>query len=106
MRLYCLLLILSCCGCSHMASDGWTGKDKAEHFVASGLLAAAGSEYARRQHISDSHSAGIGLLFSLSIGAGKEAYDSRPLGSGWSWKDFSWDVAGAATGYTLWTLSH
>ncbi|SFM85905.1 putative lipoprotein [Izhakiella capsodis] len=88
-----------------MADDAWTGKDKAQHFVASALLAAAGSEYAKHQHINGSSSAGIGLLFSLSIGAGKEAYDSRPSGSGWSWKDFSWDLAGAATGYTLWTLS-
>ncbi|OKV15962.1 hypothetical protein AWP47_03470, partial [Escherichia coli] len=27
-------------------------------------------------------------------------------GSGWSWKDFTWDVAGATTGYTVWQLAH
>ncbi|PIJ49170.1 hypothetical protein BL250_13445 [Erwinia sp. OLTSP20] len=105
MRFCWLLVILGCSGCSHMANDNWTGKDKAEHFIASGLLSAAGSEYSQHQHMSNSRSASFGLLFSLSLGAAKEAYDSRPSGSGWSWKDFSWDVAGAATGYTLWRLS-
>jgi len=36
-----------------MAEDQWTGQDKAEHFVASAVLAAAGSEYGQRQHHSD-----------------------------------------------------
>jgi len=29
----------------------------------------------------------------------------RPTGSGWSWKDFTWDAAGAASGIALWNLS-
>nr|WP_181400312.1 hypothetical protein [Klebsiella pneumoniae] len=29
-----------------------------------------------------------------------------PAGSGWSWKDFAWDVAGATTGYAVWQLAH
>ena len=40
-----LLAVLLCSGCAHMAEDQWTGRDKAEHFVASAVLAAAGSEY-------------------------------------------------------------
>ncbi|HHU8872315.1 TPA: hypothetical protein ACULEG_005425, partial [Escherichia coli] len=32
-------------------------------------------------------------------------WDSRPEGSGWSWKDFAWDIAGASTGYTVWQLT-
>ena len=44
-------------------------------------------------------------LFSLTPGAGKEWYDSRPNGSSWSWKDFAWDAAGAASGIVLWNLS-
>ena len=88
-----------------MAKDQWTGRDKAEHFVASAVLAAAGSEYGQRQHLSGRQSRSIGILFSLSAGAGKELYDSRPNGSGWSWKDFTWDAAGAASGIALWNLS-
>lgn len=40
-----LLAGLLCSGCAHMAEDQWTGRDKAEHFVASAVLATAGSEY-------------------------------------------------------------
>lgn len=43
----------------------------------------------------------FGLLFSISLGAAKELYDSRPTGTGWSWHDFAYDVAEAAAGYSL-----
>jgi len=99
------LILLCCSGCSHMAQDSWTGKDKAEHFFSSAFFSAAGTAYGERQNWHESHSGGFGLLFSISLGAGKEFYDSREAGSGWSWKDFSWDIAGAATGYTLWNTA-
>jgi len=97
----CLLLA----GCSHTANDRWSGQDKAQHFIASAILTAAGSEVATRQGNSAVRSANIGFLFSVSLGATKELWDSRPAGTGWSWKDFAWDVAGAATGYSLWRLA-
>ncbi|MEI2267079.1 YfiM family lipoprotein [Erwinia sp. CGal63] len=102
MRLLSVFLLLCCSGCSHMAQDSWTGKDKAEHFFSSAFLSAAGAAYGERQNWSESRSANFGLMFSVGLGAGKEFYDSREAGSGWSWKDFSWDLAGAAAGYTLW----
>ena len=94
------LLLLT--GCSHMANDSWSGQDKAQHFLASAMLSAAGNEYAQYQ----GRSAAIGYMFSVSLGASKELWDSRPSGSGWSWKDFAWDVAGATTGYAVWQLAH
>lgn len=95
------LALLANGGCSHYAHDRWTGQDKVEHFIGSAVLAAAGSAYAERQGASEPARRNVGLLFSLSLGLVKEAYDSRPAGSGWSWRDFSWDVAGALAGYTL-----
>jgi putative lipoprotein len=106
MRILVLLSSLWLCGCSHMTNDAWTGQDKAQHFIASTILSAAGNEYALHQGFSQERSAAYGLMFSLSLGAGKEAWDSRPLGSGWSWKDFAWDIAGATTGYALWQMAH
>lgn len=97
------VLLLS--GCSHMAQDQWSGQDKAQHFIASAILSAAGNEYGQHQGWSDSRSANFGFLFSVSLGATKELWDSRATGSGWSWKDFTWDVAGAATGYAIWQLA-
>ena len=101
MRLFILTSVLLLSGCSHMANDSWSGQDKAQHFIAS-----AGNEYAQHQGNSRDRSAVIGLMFSVSLGASKELWDSRPAGSGWSWKDFAWDVAGASTGYAVWQLAH
>lgn len=97
------VLLLS--GCSHMAQDQWSGQDKAQHFIASAILSAAGNEYGQHQGWTDSRSASFGFLFSVSLGATKELWDSREAGSGWSWKDFTWDIAGAATGYAIWQLA-
>ncbi|HGX6404824.1 TPA: YfiM family lipoprotein [Shigella dysenteriae] len=99
----CSLLLLS--GCSHMDNDSWSGQDKAQHFIASAMLSAAGNEYSQHQGMSRDRSAMFGLMFSVSLGASKELWDSRPEGSGWSWKDLAWDVAGASTGYTVWQLT-
>ena len=44
-------------------------------------------------------------MFAVSLGATKELWDSRPAGSGWSWKDLAWDLAGATTGYALWQMA-
>ncbi|ALS13723.1 hypothetical protein AOU28_20060 [Pseudomonas aeruginosa] len=74
------LLVAACLllgGCSHFAEDDWLGEDR-------------GARQAR-----------FGLSFSLAFGVGKELYDSRSAGSGWSWKDLAWDLAGAAAGYGL-----
>jgi len=105
-RALVLSALLSCGGCSHYAQDKWTGQDKVEHFIGSAALAAAGSAYAERQHAGQTGRRNIGLLFSLSLGVAKEGYDSRPAGSGWSWKDLGWDVAGALAGYSLYETAN
>lgn len=51
MRLPLLLMTLCLTGCSHMANDSWSGQDKAQHFLASAMLSAAGNEYARTRDI-------------------------------------------------------
>ena len=104
-RLSFIALILGCSGCTHYANDPWTGKDKAEHFVGSAVLAAAGTAYGDHQGWNEARSRSFGLLFSVGLGATKALYDSREGGSGWSWKDFAWDIAGAATGYSAYHLT-
>lgn len=106
MRIFLLMVILSCSGCTHTAQDEWMGKDKAQHFISSAFLSAAGNAYGEKQNWREEHSGSFGVLFAIDIGAAKELYDSREGGTGWSWKDFSWDIAGAATGYALWNVRH
>ena len=79
MLFVCSLLLLS--GCSHMANDSWSGQDKAQHFIASAMLSAAGNEYAQHQGMSRDRSATFGLMFSVGLGASKELWDSRPRGA-------------------------
>ncbi|VFS44004.1 putative lipoprotein [Enterobacter cancerogenus] len=81
MRILLLLISLCLTGCSHMANDSWTGQDKAQHFIASAMLSAAGNEVAQHQGYSRDRSAAIGLMFSVSLGASKELWDSRPAGN-------------------------
>lgn len=102
MRICFAFLLLCCSGCTHFAQDRWTGRDKAQHFISSAFFAAAGNSWGEHQQWSAGQSASFGLLFSLSLGVGKELYDSRAGGTGWSWKDLAWDVAGASAGYALW----
>ncbi len=81
MRIPLLFALLCLTGCSHMANDSWSGQDKAQHFIASAMLSAAGNEYAQHQGYSRDRSAAIGLMFSVSLGASKELWDSPPQGA-------------------------
>ncbi len=68
MRYFVIIAPLLLSGCSHMANDAWSGQDKAQHFLASAMLSAAGNEYAQHQGYSRDRSAAIGLMFSVSLG--------------------------------------
>lgn len=105
MRSIIVMTSLLLTGCSHMANDAWSGQDKAQHFLASAMLSAAGNEYAQHQGYSRDRSAAIGLMFSISLGASKEL--GQPPGrERLELEDFAWDVAGATTGYAVWQLAH
>ena len=77
--------------------DPWWGPDKALHFGATATLAACG--YAGGAIIFDDYlrSAALGSGIALGAGIAKEMLDLAGLGHP-SWKDFTWDVIGAAAG--------
>lgn len=95
------LVTLNGCQSFHVANDNWQGKDKAQHFLFSMVASAGANAYADHQNYSYREGLVIGLPFSISLGVAKELYDSRPQGTGWSWHDFAYDVAGAAAGSLL-----
>lgn len=105
MRLFILASILTLSGCSHMANDNWSGQDKAQHFIASAMLAAAGNEYAQHQGNSADRSAAIGFMFSISLGASKNFGTAAPQEAAGVGKILL-DVAGASTGYAVWQMGH
>ncbi|MDC9590164.1 YfiM family lipoprotein [Xenorhabdus sp. XENO-10] len=94
------ILLTTSCSNLRQSNDNWTGKDKAQHFLFSAIVAVAGNAYGDRQNWGHRESAQLGVLLSISIGVAKELYDSRPLGTGWSWHDIAYDIA-AAAGYSL-----
>ena len=102
-----LLCLLICNGCAsfHHADDAWTGQDKAKHFVLSAALSAAATHAAAEHSDRRGHQAAIGIGVSLTLGTGKELRDARGGGSGFSWRDIAYDVAGALTGYGLYRAS-
>ncbi|AOM40907.1 YfiM family lipoprotein [Xenorhabdus hominickii] len=95
------LLLSTACSNMRQASDNWAGKDKVQHFLFSALVSAAGNTHGDRQNWGHRESAQFGVLLSIGLGAAKEFYDSQPSGTGWSWHDFAYDIAGAITGYSL-----
>ncbi len=104
---YCSLIILlsimTLNGCTsfHFANDNWQGKDKAQHFLFSMAASAGANAYTDHQKYGHREGLLIGLSFSISLGVAKELYDSRPEGTGLSWHDFAYDVAGAVAGSLL-----
>lgn len=45
------------------------------------------------------HAEAVGVV--LVLGTSKEAYDSRSGGTGWSWRDITWNLLGALFGGAL-----
>lgn len=89
--------------------DPWFAEDKALHFSVSAAIAGGG--YALAVPVTEERwqRALFGGSLAIAAGAGKEAYDATGAGTP-SYKDFTWDVIGAATGVGLallidWALS-
>jgi putative lipoprotein len=98
--LACLAVSVSSTPARADERDPWFGPDKALHFTVSAGIAGAG--YAVTTAFASERwkafAAGGGAA--LSAGALKEAYDAIGPGDP-SWKDFGWDILGAAFGLVL-----
>jgi putative lipoprotein len=84
-------------------SDPWLSRDKAFHFDVSAGIAAAGYGASAAWLVDARWKAlAIGGGLALVAGAGKELVDATGVfGGDASWKDFTWDVAGAVAGLVL-----
>lgn len=82
------------------AEDPWLGRDKALHFVASASI--AGAAYGMTVPFTDGAGtrAAVGAGVAIAAGVGKELWDAAGDGDA-SWRDFTWDVAGTATGIVV-----
>lgn len=78
--------------------DPWWGYDKAQHFIASGLVTVSAQYlYEVKGGMSRRGALPIAIGTSLGVGVAKEAYDVvRPFGTGFSRRDLVWDALGTA----------
>jgi len=77
--------------------DPFWGRDKALHFAVAGTI--SGTGYGVTTALSADRWKAFAIGGALAVGAGalKEGLDAAGLGDP-SWKDFAWDVIGAACG--------
>ncbi|WP_374260479.1 hypothetical protein [Zoogloea sp.] len=94
MKILASFLLIACvagnanaCGRYH---DDWAGSDKAAHFGVSFALGVGASR------LSDDTTTAFGLA--LLPGLAKELYDAGQDCNRFSWKDMSWNAAGAYLG--------
>ena len=84
--------------------DPWLGADKWQHFGLSSALAAGGYGVGAACGWSTGGRLLLGGGVALTAGVGKELWDLNGGGTP-SWRDLTWDVAGAATGLlSAWLL--
>lgn len=78
-------------------TDPWFGPDKALHFGASAVIAGGG--YALGTGLAQERWKAFALGGGMAVTAGalKEGLDALGMGTP-SWRDFTWDVAGAIVG--------
>ena len=73
--------------------------DKARHFAGSFMLTVLSAKIAEHHfELSNRHSKQVGIVFSFSMGLGKELRDEVKKGNRFSWKDMAANVSGIIVG--------
>jgi putative lipoprotein len=91
------LLVALASSAARADDDPFWGRDKALHFAVAGTI--AGTGYGVTTALTPDRWKALAIGGTLAVGAGalKEGLDAAGLGDP-SWKDFAWDVIGAACG--------
>ncbi len=89
------------CATASPQNDSWFGRDKAKHFLAASVISGTAAAIADKQGMNNDKSFYFAFGITLSLGAGKEAYDLKIRKTSWSWKDLAWDAVGALAGYGI-----
>jgi len=95
------LSVLAGCATATRQNDSWAGRDKAKHFLVSGVISGTAAVIADKRGMDNDGAFYFAFGTTLFLGAGKEAYDLKIRKTGWSWKDLSWDALGALAGYGI-----
>ncbi len=98
-----LVLALAMAGCSARSHyDPWFAADKYLHFATAGGIALGATHHMRASSdLSPAQARQRGLMVTLTLGVGKEVYDSEIRGGAFSWKDMTWNLLGGVCGAYL-----
>jgi putative lipoprotein len=99
--LFLLFFLHAGCTSIRPCQDGWWGRDKAGHFAVGGLMGAGTALAGRDNEWNDAETGSATLGIVAVAGFGKELYDQEIKKTCWSWKDWTWNLAGAMAGWTL-----
>ena len=77
--------------------DSWTGKDKELHVGISTILGASAYTLTKDTDHPFLYATGLAII----PGVAKELYDSRPQGTGFSYKDLTADLVGSLVGVSI-----
>jgi putative lipoprotein len=93
--LIALTLAVAAIGASAKPVDPWNSTDKYEHAIGSAIIGATAMAVTKSEVKA--------LTFSIGVGLAKELYDQQRykkhgVGYGFSYKDLTWDIAGAVAG--------
>jgi putative lipoprotein len=97
-----LLILSSAALAGDKGDDKWFAADKLKHFGFSAFLS-GGTFTVARKHFdySQNESFAVSVGITISLGGAKEIIDSKSPNQTSSYKDFIWDIAGAAVGALL-----
>ncbi len=83
-------------------ADRWLSADKGQHLLGSMILTIGTSRaYQRFVHTNETRVRTVGISFTFTLGAGKEAWDYFHAGHDASWKDLAADGVGILAGYFI-----
>ena len=102
-RIICLVLLcigIDACALQSPAKPIQWQEDKIKHFTATSVISYSAATHEREEY-RDCPAAGRSILFTMSIGAGKETYDVFIKKTFWDWEDMTWNLIGSTFGASL-----
>ena len=84
----------------HLSGDHWLSPDKVKHFFVSSFVESVAYGALRYARVDRGPALAGAAAATVVAGVGKEAYDAH-AGSGFSARDLTWDLAGAAAAAAL-----
>jgi len=97
--------LLPCLCLSACALQSWDKpiewqEDKIKHFSTTTIISGAAAHH-QKEDYRDCDAAAQAVMFTMTIGAGKELHDKYIKKTLWDWNDMAWNLIGSTLGASL-----